>query len=160
MGSGTHSLSFTKESPKGNQVDQKKKMQNLQEGRRGSQLRGLECPVWAPIPRPCSAPLAFRAGRKNTDEKKALAAWEGKQMVAGESVQPDTGGRPLLRGQENGYCYTSISPKTPASPGQSLLTCMIGYRSSTPARVPVLGIILQQEEKTVYGATQKEDKRE
>lgn len=160
MGSGTHSLSFTKESPKGNQVDQKKKMQNLQEGRRGSQLRGLECPVWAPIPRPCSAPLAFRAGRKNTDEKKALAAWEGKQMAAGESVQPDTGGRPLPRGQENGYCYTSISPKTPASPGQSLLTCMIGYRSSTPARVPVLGIILQQEEKTVYGATQKEDKRE
>lgn len=117
-------------------------MQNLQEGRRGSQLRGLECPVWAPIPRPCSAPLAFRAGRKNTDEEKARAAWEGKQMAEGKSVQPDTGGRPLVRGQEKGYPYTSIFPKTPASPGQSLLTCMIGYGSSTPAGMPVLGIIL------------------
>lgn len=95
-----------------------------------------------PDPPPLHCSPGFRAGRKNTDEEKALAAWEGEQMAAGESVQPDTGGRPLVRVQENRYPYISISPKTPASPRQPLLTCMIGYRPSTPARVPVLGIIL------------------
>lgn len=138
-------------------------MQNLQERRKGSQLRGLECPVWAQIPRPCSAPLAFQAGRKNTDEVTALPAWEGgmrQQQGKGSPARRWRGDH--LRGVRKMDVPASVH--SPAALGQpqhtAQLTGMISHRASAPARVSVFGIILHQEGKrkpTV--ACMEEDRR-
>lgn len=93
-------------------------MQNLQEGYRGSQLRGLECPVRAQVPRPCSVPLALGAGRKNTDEERGLAAQgRGAGGSRGMSLRPSA-----VRGQENRTTLCPYIPTTPAPRGGQPLT--------------------------------------
>lgn len=122
-------------------------MQNLQEGYRGSQLRGLECPVRAQVPRPCSVPLALGAGRKNTDEERGLAAQgRGAGGSRGMSLRPSA-----VRGQENRTTLCPYIPTTPAPRGGSpSRTCMISHGPSAPAGVPVLGIILFQSGKRKF----------
>lgn len=128
-------------------IQKKKKKAGSTRRRRGSQLRGLECPVWAQIPRPCSAPLAFQATRKI--RRKHYQPGKGRgDSSRGKSPLPEAGGETIRGGlggcQEQACLYASTYP---AALGQPPLTCMISHRASAPARVSVLGIVLHQEGK-------------
>lgn len=134
-------------------------MQNLQEGSRGSQLRGLECPVWAQLPRPCSAPLACQAGRENRGASSSSLG-RGQQGAAGESLRSDAGGEAPRAGSGKWVSLHPPPPQPLLPQGSPSRTCMISHRPSAPSRVPVLGIILcQREKRKAVVPRRKEDGR-
>lgn len=143
MGPGTQGLSFLKKAPEEIKLTKKKKMQNLQEGRKGSRLRGLECPVWAQIPHPFSAPWLL--GLEEKHRRGESSSGRKADVSRGKSLQPNAGGDATWESQED-QCPCLYIPTTLSLPEQPLLTCMISHRPSAPARVPVLGVILHKEE--------------
>lgn len=88
MGPRAPGSSFSKESPKGNQADQKKKMQNLQERRRRSQLRGLECPVQPRSSAPALPPWLLRLGGKTQRTGKHHSLGRGDEAAGGRGSLP------------------------------------------------------------------------
>lgn len=75
-------------------------MQNLQEGHRGSQLRGLECPVWAQIPALALLPGPLGLGGKTQMRRKQFGrkADDNREKLSSQKLEE----RPLVGDQENG----------------------------------------------------------
>lgn len=99
MTRGAHGNSFLKKALNRVKPTEKRKCRICKKGAEGANSEAWNVQFGPRSPRPCSAPLVFQAGRKNTDEEKALPAWEGEMIrQQRKALQPDARGETHLQG--------------------------------------------------------------
>lgn len=88
MALGAHGNSFLKKALKEMKQTKKRNCRICKKGAEGANSEAWNVQFGPRSPAPVSAPLAFQAGRKNTDKEKALAAWEGEMRQQQGKVSP------------------------------------------------------------------------